>query len=161
MITKYKLEAEEKLTKNGIINGKHISKRDFTILKFELIDPISKELLKSYQYTLTDFYNLDFEVRKNLTTLNKSEEFNEKEYQKAQKQERKLSTKYQQEFDIIYNELLEKNNISSKIYAKFNDMVYLIENNFTSLSDNFSDGYSNSIKAQIEFEDEILEILKK
>jgi F0F1-type ATP synthase alpha subunit len=144
------------LEEKNIFPMKYTDKSDFTEIIFSLIDPISEKELSTYSFKLSDFNNLEYKEKKRYSKLEKKTIFDETEYLKECKKQKQMSIIYQKEYDKLYDELLKKNNISKDINEKLKKIMDIISDEFE-LTFN---GHTDENKAIIEFEQDIINVLK-
>ena len=151
MITEIFNEAEKILKEKNTFRPKYISRQDFTTLRFTLEDPVTCETIKEYKFAETEFRRLPYKEKCKFNRLIIEKNFDEEQYNKALKKNKKDLKKFQQLLNKTYFEVLESKSISKEQEDKFNKIIDVISEYFD---------LEDLGEARIVFEDEILEILK-
>jgi len=126
-----------------------IYKKHFTTLNFQVIDPISKEILNTYEFKKSEFDALSHSERSKYKTLKRTEIFDEDEYLKSKKvYEREMKT-YNERYAKNYLLTLKEHGITEKQDNKVNEIMSIVLEEFS------FDGYSDD-QTRIDFEDSIL-----
>jgi predicted methyltransferase len=139
------------LKDNGVKEPKFVTQRDFTKLIFTLVDPITENILKTYEFTQDEFRGLSTKekslYRKNFKEVSI---FNETEYKKQQKR----YVKNKEKFDVLYEETYESvrinENVTEKEEKTLDEIMEFIYNELS------VDECNKEF-----YEEEILEIIKK
>jgi len=130
-----------------------IFKKNFTTLTFQLIDPVSKKILKKYDFQKSEFDSLTHTEKSKYKTLEKSEIFDEKGYLKSKKVYEKEMAIYNERYAKNYLLTLKENGITEKEDNKVNEIMSIVLEEFS------FDGYSDD-QTRIDFEDSILSTIK-
>jgi hypothetical protein len=152
-IEKYANEAATNLDAKGIVNPKWVSRKDFTMLTFTLINPVTEEVIDTYEMTEQDFINLSYDKRKPYKELKKTEVFDEKAFNKAEKNYRILQDKRNAAFEKEYLDIITARGLSEKALQMFSDIMKTVEDTI-----DFND-FNDPSEYRIEFEDDILDTI--
>jgi len=152
-IEKYANEAATNLDTKNIISPKWISRKDFTMLTFTLVNPVTEEVIDTYEMTEQDFINLSYDKRKPYKELKKTEVFDEKAFNKAEKNYRILQDKRNVAFEKEYRDIIIARGLSDQALQMFSDIMKTVEDAI-----DFND-FNDPSEYRMEFEDDILDTI--
>ena len=141
----------ENLRKDGYTQPKYPSKSDFTEILIRIVDPMTKETLKEYTITLSEYNSYHYEKRYEIKPFIIEKQLKDEKYQKALVEYEKQLKIYKEKYDEYLQKELEKRNINNEKYNKLQKMKSIISDYFD--MDDFTDDEMGDL------EDEILKIL--
>jgi len=151
-ITSALYEAMKAMKEKNIPAPRHITKNDFTTITFILEEPDNGKIVKEYKFNASEFKKLPYNKQRKYNNLPRTCYFDESQYNKALKDNKKRVEEYNNLLNETYKKILVNRGISKEQEDKFSDMMRVISDYV-----DFEDLEESDI---FDLEDEILQILK-
>jgi hypothetical protein len=124
---KINLEVKKNLENKGIVFPEKVSKKEFVTLIYIIKDPLTDETLKEIKMTEKEFLDLPYYERKKFKNLELKKEFNENEYEEANKKYLELVKKYNAEYNKEYKKIIKKYNITEKEIKQISEIFDIMD----------------------------------
>ena len=114
----------ESLSSRGITHPDYPFESEYTIMKFEIKDPLDPDvILKTVEMTKKEFNALDYKTKNELKPFHTIEIFNEEEWNQAKANFNVLSDQYHAEYDATFDRILAEEGFTEKQYNNYHKII--------------------------------------